>query len=160
VAILGLAEVVLPRGGEPILYCLDEHHCRARMPWMNPDDIYPRAMIKTEGGTLKWAEQLKAKLGNLLEGKIGVDLLTKGLADWLPKAFPKAKFVDGKAILEKAKMVKTRDEIECQKTATMITEAGFQALIENLKPGVKECELLAIAWQRFTQLGRCFGKYE
>jgi predicted RNA-binding protein with RPS1 domain len=42
-----------------------------------------------------------------------------------------------------AKIIKTQDEIECQKIATMITEAGFQALLDNLKPGVKECELLA-----------------
>jgi Xaa-Pro dipeptidase len=35
----------------------------------------------------------------------------------------------------------------------MITEAGFQALLERLKPGVKECELLAVAWQKFTELG-------
>ena len=35
----------------------------------------------------------------------------------------------------------------------MITEAGFQALLDNLKPGVKECELLAIAWNKFTALG-------
>jgi Xaa-Pro aminopeptidase len=35
----------------------------------------------------------------------------------------------------------------------MITEAGFQALLDNLKPGVKECELLGIAWDKFTELG-------
>jgi Xaa-Pro aminopeptidase len=153
VAIIGLASLVLPRGGEPILYCLDEHHCRARMPWLKPENIRERAMIKTEGGTKKWAEQLKPRLGKLLEGKIGVDLLTKGLSDWLPRYFPKAEFVDGKAILEQGKMVKTKDEMECQKIATMITEAGFRALVDHLKPGVKECELLSIAWQKFTELG-------
>ncbi len=153
VAILGLAGLVLPRGGDPILCCLDEHHCRARMPWLKPENILARPMIKTEGGTMKWAEIMKAKLGSLMEGKIGVDLLTQGLSKWLPKAFPKAEFVDGKAILEKAKMIKTQDEIECQKIATMITEAGFQALLDNLKPGVKECVLLSLAWQKFTELG-------
>jgi Xaa-Pro dipeptidase len=43
--------------------------------------------------------------------------------------------------------------MECQKVANMITEAGFQALLENLKPGIRECELLSIAWQKFTELG-------
>ncbi len=153
VAILGLAGVVLPKRGDPILCTLDEHHCRARMPWMNPANILPRPMLKTEGGTKRWAEKMKVLLGNLVEGTVGVDLLTQGLSEWLPRYFPKARFVDGKRILEQAKMVKTKDEVECQKVANMITEAGFQALLENLKPGVKECELLAIAWHKFTQLG-------
>ena len=96
---------------------------------------------------------MKSILGNLAEGKIGVDIWTKGLSDWLHKYFPKAEFVDGKRVLSQAKMIKTKDEIECQKIANMITEAGFQALLENLKPGAKECELLAIAWKKFTELG-------
>jgi len=61
--------------------------------------------------------------------------------------------VNGSEVLAPAKVIKTEDEVECQKIVTMITEAGFQALLDNLKPGVKECELLAIAWQKFTELG-------
>lgn len=152
-ATLSLAGAVLPRGGDPILCTLDEDHCRARMPWMKMENIMPRPFIRTEGGTKKWADEMKAKLGKLAEGKIGVDLWTPALTEWLPKYFPKAQFVDGKHVLAQAQMIKTRDEIECQKIASMITEAGFQALLDNLKPGVKECELLAIAWQKFTELG-------
>ena len=40
----------------------------------------------------------------------------------------------------------------------MMTEAGFQELLDHLKPGVKECELLAVAWQKFTELVRTLGK--
>lgn len=153
VAILGLAAVVLPRGGDPILFTLDVSHSKMRMPWMKPENIMERPFVRTEGGTKKWAEEVKARIGKLAEGKIGVDIWTYGLSQWLPKYFPKAQFVDGKEILAQAKMIKTQDEIECQKIATMITEAGFQALLDHLKPGVKECELLAIAWQKFTELG-------
>lgn len=151
--ILGMAAAVLPRGGEPILCTVDVVHSRARMPWMKPDHIMGRPFIRTEGGTKNWAEEVKAKIGKLAEGKIGVDICTFSLSQWLPKCFPKAQFVDGREVLFQAKMIKTKDEIECQKIATMVTEAGFQALLENLKPGVRECELLAIAWQKFTELG-------
>jgi Xaa-Pro aminopeptidase len=150
---LGLAAAVLPRDGDPILCTLDDQHCRARMPWIRPENITERPFIRTEGGTKKWADEMQAKLGTLAEGKIGVDIWTKGLSDWLPACFPKAEFVDGKDVLSQAKMIKIRDEIECQKIANIITEAGFQALLEHLRPGVKECELLAIAWQKFTELG-------
>ncbi|MFC1978200.1 M24 family metallopeptidase [Chloroflexota bacterium] len=153
VAILGLAAAVLPRGGDPILCTLDWFYAQAHMPWLKKENILPRPFIRTEGGTKKWGEEITAKLGNLVEGKIGVDLWTPSLARSLQKAFPKAEFLDGKAVLAQAQMIKTQDELECQRAATMITEAGFQALLDNLKPGVKECELLALAWQKFTELG-------
>jgi Xaa-Pro aminopeptidase len=149
---LGGASAVLPRGGDPIL-CADYKHALARMPWIHPDNIMGRAGIRTEAGTRKWAEIIKGKIGNLAEGKIGLDVLNFGLFEWLQKCFPKAQFVDGRKVLSHAKMIKTKDEIECQKIVTMITEAGFQALLDKLKPGVKECELLAVAWQKFTELG-------
>jgi len=153
VATLGLVAAVLPRGGEPILCTLDQKHAIERMPWLRPENILGRPFIRTEGGTREWATEIKGRLGSLVEGKIGVDLITFGLGEWLPKVFPKAEFVDGREILNQAKMIKTRDEVECQKIVTMITEAGFQALLNHLRPGVRECELLSIAWQRFTELG-------
>lgn len=153
VATLGLVAAVLPRGGDPILCTLDQVYAKDRMPWINPDKVLGRPFVRTEGGTKAWAEEISGLLGNLVEGRIGVDLITFGLGEWLPKAFPKAEFVDGRAVLNRAKMIKTVDEVECQKIVTMITESGFQALLDNLKPGVRECELLSIAWQRFTELG-------
>jgi Xaa-Pro aminopeptidase len=153
VTTLGGAAAVLPRGGDPILCTRDYKHALARMPWIHPDNVLGRPFIRTEGGTRKWAEIIKGKIGKLAEGKIGVDLLSFGLSQWLPQCFPRAQFVDGKEVLSRGKMIKTRDEIECQKIVTMITEAGFQALLDHLKPGVKECELLSVAWQKFTELG-------
>jgi len=152
-AYFGLAGVILPRGGDPILCTLDYYHSLLRMPWIKAENIMPRPGIRTEMTTKKWADEITARLGNLVEGKIGVDFWSVGLSQWLPKFFPKAEFVDGKAILYEAKIIKTKDEIECQKIVTMITEAGFQLLLQNLRPGVKECELLAIAWHKFTELG-------
>jgi Xaa-Pro aminopeptidase len=153
VAVLGLAAAVLPKKGDPILCTLDEEHAKARMPWLNKSDILPRPFIRTVGGTKKWAGEISAKIGNLVEGKIGVDLWTPSLSRWLQEAFPKAEFVDGKSVLAQAQMIMTADELECQRAVTMITEAGFQALLQRMRPGVKECELLAAAWQKFTELG-------
>ncbi len=154
VASHGLVAVVLPRGGNPILCpLLDSVHSRERMPWMHRDDIIGPPFIRTEGGTKKWAEEVKGKIGRLAEGKIGVDIWSFSLSQWLPKFFPKAEFFNGGMVLSQAKITKTQDEVECQKIVTMITEAGFQALLDNLKPGVRECQLLAVAWRKFTELG-------
>ena len=150
---LGRGVAVLPRGGEPILSTMDEHYARVHAPWLKPENVLGRPVIGNEEGTIRWSEEIRGKLGKLAEGKIGIDIWTKGLSEWLPKYFPKAEFVNGLKILEEAKIIKTIDEIECQRIANMITEAGFQALLDRLKPGVKECELLAAAWQKFTELG-------
>jgi len=150
---LGRAAAVVPRGGDPILCTMDVSLCRASMPWLKPENILSRPSIRTEEGAKDWAEEIKPILGKLAEGRISVDIWTQGFSQWFPKHFPKAEFVDGKRVLSHAKMIKTQDEIECHRIVTMITEAGFQALLDHLKPGVKECELLAIAWQKFTELG-------
>ncbi|MFC1989376.1 M24 family metallopeptidase [Chloroflexota bacterium] len=147
VAIFFLALGILPRGGEPILLTGDYIHAQQRMPWLEKENILPQSPIGA------WSEKIKAELGNLVEGKIGIDIWTPRIAESLRKHFPKAEFVDSEPVLSQAKIIKTRDEIECQRAVTMITEAGFQALLYNLKPGVKECELLAFAWQKFTELG-------
>lgn len=150
---LGRAAAVLPKGGDPILSTMDMHYARLNAPWLKRENILGRPVIGTEEGTQKWAEEIRPRLGRLAAGKIGVDIWTQGLSEWLPKFFPQAEFVNGLKILEEAKMIKTLDEMECQRAANIITEAGFQALLDNLKPGVKECELLGVAWNKFTALG-------
>jgi len=147
VAIFFLALAILPKGGEPILLTGDYIHAQQRMPWLKKENILPLLPIRA------WSEKIKGELGDLAEGKIGVDIWTPRIAESIKKAFPKAEFVDSGPVLSQAQMIKTRDEVECQRVVTMITEAGFQALLDKLKPGVKECELLAFAWQKFTELG-------
>ncbi len=34
---------------------------RARMPWIQPENVLDRPFIRTEGGTKKWAEEMKGK---------------------------------------------------------------------------------------------------
>src|SRR6266700_2213231 len=53
----------------------------------------------------------------------------------------------------RAKEIKTQDEILCLKIANAITEAALDRAIERLRPGVKECEVLATAWETMTAMG-------
>ncbi|MBI2907614.1 MAG: aminopeptidase P family protein [Chloroflexi bacterium] len=153
VYITGIGTAVLPKGGDPLLFTLDQAHAQARMPWMRKDDILPRANTRTKGGMLTFAEQVKSRLGSLDGKSIGVDLWTLEMEDALREAFPKSRFVNGYKILIEAKIIKTADELECQRAACMITEAGMDTAIKALKPGIRECEILALAWQTFTALG-------
>ncbi len=52
-----------------------------------------------------------------------------------------------------ARKCKTIDEINMLKLAANVTAAGFHAGLQMMKPGVRECEVLAAIWGKFTELG-------
>ncbi len=146
-----LPRVVLPKGGEPILYPgpLFWRRAKLAMPWIPHENI---SEVELDS-PMRLADDLQKRIGKPFQGKIGIDLLTIPLLEGLQEAFPKAKFVDGYAVLQHAKIVKTKDEIECQRVAATITEAGLDAALRVLKPGVRECEVLAEACKVFSVLG-------
>ncbi|MBI2909114.1 MAG: aminopeptidase P family protein [Chloroflexi bacterium] len=148
--------VVLPKGGDPILLTNLHAHCKARMPWMPPGSIQTTpagARFRSKDGARLWAGHIRSLIGDLVDGKIGVDIWTVDMEEGLREALPKAQFVNGYKILLGAKMIKTKDELECQRAAYAITEAGMDAALRLLKPGIRECEVLAEAWRVFTNLG-------
>jgi Xaa-Pro aminopeptidase len=144
---------VLPRGGEPILYTMDYEHARARMPWMPRTNIRPAPNWRELLGLSAWAADVQGLTGDLAGKAIGIDQVTISLLDRLRETFPKSQIVDGWPILSEAKKIKCEDEIECLKAANMITEAGMEAALRILRPGVRECEVLAEAWRTFTAMG-------
>lgn len=152
--ILGNAVVVLAKGREPILWTMDFEHCRLRMPWLTDDQIQPRANFREPAAMRKWARQVEHLVGSLDGKRVGIDIWDINLENALRETFPKTEFVDGyQSVLMRAKEIKTEDEIACLKIANVITEAALDKAIEFLRPGVKECEVLAVAWHTMTALG-------
>ena len=153
-ASLGMAACVLAKGGDPFLFSMDNDHAELRMKWLDKEQIQPRANLRDISAVKEWAERVKGLIGDNLDGKtIGVDLWSPSIEERLREAFPKSNFIDGYEILMKAKITKTVDEISCLKAATFITEAAFEDGIDFLRPGVRECEVLAVMWHRMTALG-------
>ncbi|HXH85874.1 MAG TPA: aminopeptidase P family N-terminal domain-containing protein, partial [Nitrospira sp.] len=153
--IIGNASVVIAKDADPILFTQDYPQARITMPWLTEDQIQPRANFR-EGveAAQVWADRLKGLLGNQLKNKkIGVDVWTPGMAKVFQAVFPTCEFVDGYPIMLDAKRIKTVDEIECLKAANSMTEAAMDAAIRAIRPGIRECEVLAIAWQTMTALG-------
>jgi len=153
--IIGNASVVIAKGAEPIVFTQDFPQTRITMPWLTEDQLQPRANFR-EGveAAQVWADRLKALLGSQLKGKrIGIDVCTPGMLKVFEKVFPGCEFVDGYPLMLDAKRIKTVDEIECLKAANSMTEAAMDAAIRAIRPGIRECEVLAIAWQTMTALG-------
>jgi Xaa-Pro dipeptidase len=152
--VLGNAVVVLPKGGDPILWTMDHLHCAERMPWMSSDQIQPRANFREPIGMKRWVQQVESVVGSLDGLTVGVDLWSPTLETQIREALPKTDFIDGyDSILMRAKEVKTEDEKDCLRIANVMTEAALDAALRFMRPGVKECEVLAVAWETMTALG-------
>jgi Xaa-Pro aminopeptidase len=151
--VIGNAAVVLTAEDAPILFTMDEEHCKTRMPWLGPEQVQPRANFREPAGVKEFADRVQGLLGTLDGKTIGVDIYSPGMAETLSDAFPHSRFVEGYDILLQAKQIKTEDEIWCLKIANAITEAAMDAALRFLKPGVRECEVLALAWKTMTDLG-------
>jgi Xaa-Pro aminopeptidase len=153
VVALGWAAVVLARNGEFVLYVIDEVNSRARMPWLAAEEIDSRPNLRERPGIAEWADRVLRRFPDIERATVGIDVWTPTVEDGLKTVWPQATFVDGYPTLLGAKQIKTADELACLEAATAITEAGFQAALDALKPGVRECEVLAAAWQKMTALG-------
>lgn len=152
-AIIGNAAVVITADDPPILFTMDEEHCKARMPWLENDQVQPRANFRELAGVKEFADRVHALIGDLDGKNIGVDIYSPSMAKLLQDAFPNSRFIDGYEVLLKAKQIKTEDEIHCLKIANAMTEAAMDATIRFLQPGVRENQVLAVAWKTMTDLG-------
>lgn len=150
---LGWAAVVLAKDGDFALYVIDEVNSRERMPWLDEDQIAARPNLREHHGIVDWAKRVQERFPGIETGTVGIDVWTPTVEEGLQAGWPGARFVDGYPTLLEAKLVKTEDELACLEIATSMTEAGFQAALDVLRPGVRECEVLAAAWQKMTALG-------
>jgi Xaa-Pro aminopeptidase len=137
---------------------------RAACPWL--DDIryaapgigIVPAAIGGGSGVTAMREAMVAEIGAALRdrgigsGRVGLDVSQPPLMADLEKA---GYDVDagGGAALAKARAVKTEDEIECLRMSAAICEAGFQAMKDTIKPGVRDNDVFGEAVRRIIALG-------
>ncbi|MFZ5570284.1 MAG: M24 family metallopeptidase [Thermodesulfobacteriota bacterium] len=154
--------VFLPRNGGPVLFGGGTpKETERRMPWMrgrvrptvsafklnalDADDISVRVFVDAMG-------RLMAETGVEKE-PLGIDGTTCGLL--LDRAFRKAgiETVHGKPLLDKARMIKTTDEIELMRITCGNAESAFAAIADAIRPGIRECDLVGIGIQALYREG-------
>ncbi|MBI2226151.1 MAG: aminopeptidase P family protein [Betaproteobacteria bacterium] len=149
---INIRYVVLPRGGEPVLFetAGSDLHCAViDLPWLQEDRIRPAITWQwAEGAVPHMAKRMvDSVVGVLREGKvekekIGIDNLDMPSL----QAFRDAglNIVNGWPAMSAARVVKTRDEIELLKQSSTIGDAAMWQIKYNwLKPGVTEREIEA-----------------
>jgi Xaa-Pro aminopeptidase len=138
---------------DPIIYELPPGNLFGTCPWIKPENL-KLAILWADGAcgrdaTLerakKFARLIKQDLKEkgLEKEKLGIDKLDEPGQQALREAGIET--VDVMPAMLEARAVKTEDEINCLMMAVAISEVGWYALYEALKPGVLSRDLIAIA---------------
>jgi Xaa-Pro aminopeptidase len=153
--------VLLPREGEPVLWDFGsaaKHH-QLFAPWL-PTSSW-RAGVTSMRGAMPEAtgvpdllaghvyEELR-ELG-LLDGRLGIDLTDmETLASLQRRGFTMA---DAAPVMQKARKIKTEDEIALLDQAAGIVDAVYDHIYRMLRPGVRESQIVAEAQKLLFEMG-------
>jgi Xaa-Pro aminopeptidase len=151
---------LLPRGGEPILWDFGSaaRHHDMYCPWISgrsPAGISTlRGALPPETGraqdvAAKIAEQLREQ--GLLNETLGVDVVEPVVLRALEAEGITVE--DGQQVMQRARVIKTEDEIVLLDTAAMMVDAAYEDLYAALRPGISENECVGIVAKKLYDLG-------
>jgi len=143
--------VLLPRGGEPILWDFGSaavHH-KLYCPWLKPENMKAglvglRGTVDPKFGLME--RHAKEMFGLLKEAgvekmPIGVDIIEPPMLFELQKLG--LKIVDGQQVMLEAREVKNIDEIALLNRAAAMVDGAYDLINEKLRPGVRENDIVA-----------------
>ena len=149
---------LLPQGDEPIMWDFGSaaRHHKLYNPWLG--DERSRAGISTlrgsvEGRAESVAEKIRIELEErgLLGEPVGVDVIELPVLHALQAEG--IRVVDGQALMQDVRMIKTEDEITLLNTACTMVDAAYEELFRAMKPGMRENECVALVNRVLYELG-------
>jgi len=144
--------VLLPRGGDPILWDFGSaavHH-RLYSPWLKPENckaglVGMRGTVNPSFGLMKHhAEEMAAILREhgVAKMPVGVDIIEPPMMFELEKAGLKVK--DGQQVMLEAREIKSADEIALLNRAAAMVDGAYDLINEKLRPGVRENDIVGM----------------
>lgn len=145
--------VIFPRKGDPTVLILG---LNARVP-----DRVARSIFPDVRGALNTSKLLVERIKELgLErGRIGIINPAPFISihhdhhKALTEAYPHAEFVEYSDEWWMMRLVLSQEELVCLEEAGRIGDAAVTAVMEQLRPGMKEKDLFAIIWSTFAKEG-------
>ena len=143
---------------------LDMKQLEETCPWLKgkiltPDQLPQPDVIRMaprelqEERWLRTAEKVKQilKENGVADLPLGVDYTSP----YMIKAFEKVgiQVVDGNSWIQEARMIKTDDEVELMKLSATCNEAAYAALVQKLRPGMRESDVAAIMAKAVYEAG-------
>jgi Xaa-Pro aminopeptidase len=149
---------LLPQGDDPIMWDFGSaaRHHKLYNPWLG--DERSRAGISTLRGSVKGraesvAQKIRVELEErgLLGEPLGVDVIELPVLEALQAEG--IQVVDGQALMQDIRKLKTEDELTLLSTACAMVDAAYEDLYRALKPGMRENECVALVNKVLFELG-------
>jgi Xaa-Pro aminopeptidase len=149
---------LLPQDDEPIMWDFGSaaRHHTLYNPWLG--EGRSRAGISTlrgavEGRAESVAEKIRVELAErgLLNEPVGVDVIELPVLKALQDAG--IEVVDGQALMQDVRMIKTEDEITLLNTACAMVDAAYDELFRAIRPGFRENDCVALVNKVLFELG-------
>ena len=134
-------------------------HHRIYCPWLHEDHIRAgnpgmRGAIGPEVGLFKQAaKEIKdiLKKEGVGDMPLGLDICEPGMLFALQEAGIEVR--DGQQMMLAAREIKSHDEITLLNIASSMVDGVYQDIAAELKPGVKESQIVALATKRLYEMG-------
>src|ERR1700728_3350058 len=156
---------LLPQDDEPIMWDFGSaaRHHQLYNPWLD-GERRPRAGIPTMRGAMSpesgRAEDVARKIRVELEQRgllgepLGIDAIEPAVLFALQAEG--ITLVDGQQLLQRVRMIKTRDEITLLNTACMMVDAAYEELYRTMRPGFRESDCVALVNRSLYEQGSEF----
>jgi Xaa-Pro aminopeptidase len=135
--------LILPLAGDPVLIVptFGQQISAMKASWIK--DV--RSGGETEGMIREVANKIKTD--KLEKGAIGIVGLLSSMPhhdyELLKKELPEATFTDSTTLLDGIRAVKSPEEIEMVRATTDIADMCYELLLETIRPGIDEREVMA-----------------
>ncbi len=134
-------------------------HHRMFAPWLEPDRCKAgmlglRGAVAPDAGLFKQAAEEIARLlkeDGVANMPVGVDVSEPPMLEALKAAGLDVR--DGQQVMLDAREIKSMDEIVLLNTAASMVDGTYQLIAEELKPGARENELVALANYQLYEAG-------
>ncbi len=152
---------LLARGAEPVVWDFGsaaKHH-QLYAPWLRPENsragmLGLRGSVAPDAGLFeRAAREIKGLLedAGVADMPLGVDIAE------LPMVFELQRLGldvrDGQQVLLDARQIKSPDEIALLSTAAAMVDGTYETIVDALRPGIRENEIVALANKRLYEMG-------
>jgi Xaa-Pro dipeptidase len=152
---------LLTRDGEPMLWDFGSatRHHKLFSPWLKPENCHPgmlglRGAIAPTAGLMESAvREIRGLLedAGVADAPVGVDIVEPAFLFEMQRQG--LTVVDAQQLMLDARQIKSSDELMLLTQAAAMVDGVYQDIVDVLKPGIRENEIVALANKRLYELG-------
>lgn len=152
---------LLTRDGEPMLWDFGSaaRHHRLYSPWLKPEHCHAGmlglrgAIAPTAGLMASAVSEIKGLLedAGVTGAPVGVDIVEPPFLFEMQRQG--LRVVDAQQLMLDARQIKSPDEIMLLTQAASMVDGVYQDIVEALKPGIRENDIVALANKRLYEMG-------